>query len=107
MAINSMKENQADMTYAEIEAWHDQCPSMRMKPNLTTYIIWKDGMFMGEGDFYHKQSSGEFQYSHTVDYGDPQEYPETVSGDAEPGEAVVGDYTPSANPGEEVTEEPH
>lgn len=81
MAINVEKAPLADMTYAEMEAWHAQYPAIRMKPNQATYILWKDGLFMGEGDFFHKQADGTYQYSHTVDYGDPHEYPETTSGD--------------------------
>jgi hypothetical protein len=83
MTHNVTKDPLPDMTYAEIEAWHAQYPSINMKPNQATYILWKDGMFMGEGDFFHKQADGNYHYSHTVDYEDPHEYPETYSGDGQ------------------------
>jgi hypothetical protein len=84
MTHNVNKEDMPDMTYDEIVAWHEQYPSIRMKANNLTYILWENGQFMGVGDFYHKQHDGTFKYSHSVDYENPHEYPETVSGDSPP-----------------------
>jgi hypothetical protein len=102
MAINIQKEALPDMTYAEIEAWHAQYPKFNMKPNLATYILWKDGMFMGEGDFFHKQPDGSYRYSHTVNYEDPQDYPETFSGDGQQQTDAEDDgYAPPEIPSDE------
>ena len=77
------KENVADMTYEEIAQWHEDAPAFILKPNLATYVIWKDGMFMGEGDFFHRQADGTYRYSHTVDYENPHEWEEKYSGDGQ------------------------
>jgi hypothetical protein len=96
MATNIQKEGVANMSYDEIKTWHEQYPKIRMKENLATYVLWEGGLFMGAGDFFHKQPGGSYQYSHTVDYGDPHEYPETVSGDSE--ESPPGDFIDPGNP---------
>jgi len=68
MATNIHKEPLANMTYDEIESWYAQYPDISFKPNLRTYVIWKDGVFLSEGDFFHKQSDGTYKYNHTIDY---------------------------------------
>lgn len=67
MSKVTIRENVADMTAEEMQAWFDQYDHLEFYPNNAFCELWDSGIAGGTYDHFDKNQDGSYSYKHTVE----------------------------------------